>query len=135
MDAKVSEEFLNTASAIILAAAVYLFAKWKEREADWRKWKYDKYANLVVSMSGVAESHPTWENRLAFAKAVNDVQLIASPRVSDALQAVLKDLSNNTLLSELIWEIRRDLGVSLRFGFWQMGKRDQFKFELMTPRN
>lgn len=128
MDVRVIVEILAAASAIVVAALTYLFAKQKEREADWRKWKYEQYANLVASLSGVTSCQVTREGQVAFARATNAVQLIAAQPVINALQALQQDLSSTALLSELIWEIRRDLQIT------KTEKRERFTFVLVAPK-
>jgi hypothetical protein len=93
----------------------------KEREADWRKYKYEQYKEFVISMSGVVGTDPTQEGRWSFAKACNTLHLIGSNGVLAGLHALLDEIGDSNpnksvarhdaLLSRLIWEIREDVGI------------------------
>jgi hypothetical protein len=122
MDAKVILEAAAAASAIVVAALSYWFAKWKEREADWRKWKYEQYKDFILSLSGIAGSDHSDEGVKHFARASNTMHLIGSTGVLDALHAFQEEIRSTNphqnpaladqLLSKLVWEIRHDLGIS-----------------------
>jgi hypothetical protein len=68
-------------SAIVVAALSYLFAKWKERDADWRKWKFDQYKELLDAMSGSLGQSSTLDGKMRFSKACNALNLIGSKGV------------------------------------------------------
>lgn len=118
MDSPIAE-IIAASSAIVVAAVSYLFTKSKERAADWRKWKYEQYKEFVISMSGVLGTDPTQEGRWSFAKACNTLHLTGSKGVLAGLHALLEEIGNSTpnksrhdaLLSRLIWEIRKDVGM------------------------
>lgn len=42
MTALIIVEVIASSAAVMVAALSYLFTKMKEREADWRKWKYEQ---------------------------------------------------------------------------------------------
>ena len=47
-------EVIASATAVIVAALSYFLTKMKEREADWRKWKYEQYKAFLAALSGNA---------------------------------------------------------------------------------
>ena len=127
MDAKVIVEALSAVVVIIAAALSYLFAKWKEREADWRKWKYEQYKDFILSLSGIVGSDRTEEGEIYFARACNTLHLIGATDVLRALHAFQNEIRSSNprcnpdladqLLTNLVWEIRRDLGISTSSDF------------------
>jgi len=109
-------------SGIAACCAAYVFAKWREREAEWRKDKREYYKAFVASLSGTVEGDDTPEGMLAFNRATNDLSLIAPQRVIEALIAFRKETSisnpdrrqdrHDQLLSRLLYEMRKDLALS-----------------------
>lgn len=102
----------------MVAALSYLFTKMKEREADWRKWKYEQYKEFVASLSGNVGPNPSIETHRAFLKACNTLNLIGSRGVLTSLQALIASMNadssreaNNARISRLIWEIRKDVRI------------------------
>lgn len=94
----------------------------KEKEADWRKVKFEHYREFMAALSGIVGADATPEGHLRYAQACNTVQLVASDQVVDALHNFRKEtaVSNSNrsqekhdeLLSVLIRNIRTDLGIS-----------------------
>jgi hypothetical protein len=121
MNSSVVVEAIAGAAAVIVAALSYLFTKMKEREADWRKWKYEQYKEFMVSISGIVAGDSTPESNRVFAKACNTLHLIGSKGVLDALHAYQDEarFSNPNhsaakeavLLSRLVWEVRKDVEI------------------------
>jgi hypothetical protein len=121
MDKSVAETLIAATASIAVAALSYLFTKMKEREADWRKYKFDQYREFLCSVSGIVGSDSTPEGQQSFAKASNTLHLIGSKGVIEALHhsqdgiktsnRKLSDERHDTLLSRLIWEIRRDVQI------------------------
>lgn len=121
MDTSVVISVIAAASGVIVAAASYLFTKWRERETDWRKWKYEQYKDFLVSMSGIVGTDSTPEGNRSFARTCNTLHLIGSSGVLAALHAYQdeirdsnpnkSDAKHDALLSMLIWEIRNDLSI------------------------
>jgi hypothetical protein len=106
---------------LLIAAATYWFTKKKEREAEWRKEKLVYYKEFIESLSGVVEGDSTPEGHRAFAKSVNNMMLFAPQNVLNALykyrdatgiskMPFTREL-HDKLLSELMYEIRKDIGV------------------------
>jgi hypothetical protein len=93
----------------------------KEREADWRKYKYEQYKEFLVSVSGTVGTDSTPEGHRSFAKACNTLHLIGTRGVIEALHAYQDEIRvsnpnhsvamHDALLSKLIWEIRKDVEI------------------------
>ncbi len=121
MNTPVFVEAIAGAVAVIAAALSYLFTKMKEREAGWRKWKYEQYKEFMLSISGIVAGDSTPEGNRVFAKACNTLHLIGSKGVLDALHAYQDEakFSNpnhsaakeSALLSRLVWEVRKDVEI------------------------
>ena len=77
---------IATAAAIVVPAKGFYLTKSKEREADWQRYKFELYKELVESLSGiVGTSAPEGNKR--FASASNTLHLVASRGVLNALHA------------------------------------------------
>jgi len=118
MNTRVIVEVIAAAAAVIVAALSYLFTKMKEREADWRKWKYEQYKEFLVALSGNVGSNPNPENHKSFLRACNTLNLIGSQSVLAALQSLIASMNadnpreeNNARISRLIWAIRKDVRI------------------------
>ena len=121
METSVVVSVIAAASGVIVAAVSFYLTKKKEREADWRKYKYEQYKEFVVSISGIVAGDSTPEGNRVFAKACNTLHLIGSKGVLDALHAYQDKarFSNpnhsaekeSALLSKLVWEVRRDIEI------------------------
>jgi hypothetical protein len=105
------------------AALSFYFSMRKEREADWRKVKFEHYREFMAALAAIVGSDSTPEGHFRFAQSSNTVQLVASRQVITALHAFRDEnsLSNvsrsqdrvDALLSSLIREMRADLGMSV----------------------
>lgn len=109
--------------AIIIPAftAILLFLKSKEAtsEAEWRKEKLKLYLSFMQALSGITDCEKSDNGAIAFAKACNDLHLLAPMKVLNALHEYQKEMSttNSNATSEtrkttqenLIYEIRKDL--------------------------
>jgi hypothetical protein len=118
MNTSVVVEAIAGAVAVIAAALSYLFTKMKEREADWRKWKFEQYKEFIATLGGYVGPNPTPESHRTFLKACNTLNLIGSRGVLASLQSLIASLNadnpreeNNTRISRLIWEIRKDARI------------------------
>lgn len=113
---------ISAAAAIIIAALTHLFNQSREREATWRSKKLDYYENFFRACSSVARSEiPSVEAKINFANAVNDLHLIGSQDVIDALHDLQNEISeankpnfsiekHDEIWSRLVWHVRADLG-------------------------
>lgn len=121
MNAAVIVSVISAAASVIVAAVSFYLTKKKEREADWRKYKYEQYKEFMISISGIVGGDSTPEGNRLFAKACNTLHLIGSKGVLAALHAYQDEIrfSNPNhsaaleveLLSKLIWEIREDIKI------------------------
>lgn len=105
---------------IVTAVSFYLTKK-KEREAHWRKYKYEQYKEFMVTISVIGASYATSESHRAFAKSCNILHLIGSRGVLDVLHAFQNEIKSSNpshsaaeqsaLLSKLVWEVRKDIEI------------------------
>jgi hypothetical protein len=117
MDTPVLVEVIASSVAVAAAALSYLFTKLKEREADWRKWKYEQYKEFLAALSeNVGPPNPETHRR--FLGACNTLNLIGSRDVLSSMQSLIASMNadnpreeNNARISKLIWEIRTDLRI------------------------
>lgn len=115
---------ISAAGALLVAVAGYIFAKRKDREAEWRKEKLAYYKEFVSSLSGILENESSPQEQVRFAKASNDILLFAPYHVIEALMAFQNEIGarnpsrsrerHDQLLSALFFEMRRDIGVKPR---------------------
>jgi hypothetical protein len=102
--------------AVSIAGVVvsYLLSKRKEREADWRKLKLERYDEYVTALSGVVKGQElTPEAQARYATAVNGIALVAPSTVLKALYAFQDERSGeksrNPLLNDLMNALRHDI--------------------------
>jgi hypothetical protein len=121
MDTPVTVAIISAAAAILVSSLSFYLTKSKERQADWQRYKFELYKELVQSLSGIVGTDSTPDGNRRFASACNTLHLIASKSVVDALHDFQDEIkvSNTTrddrkhdeLLSRLEWEIRQDLRI------------------------
>jgi hypothetical protein len=121
MDTSVTVAIISAAAAIVVPAVSFAFTKRKEREADWQRYKFELYKELVQSLNGIVGTDSTAEGNRRWASACNTLHLIASKGVLDALHAFQDEIRvsntsrssdrHDALLSRLEWEIREDLSI------------------------
>jgi hypothetical protein len=51
MDTSVVVSVIAAASGVVVTSVSYYLTKKKEREADWRKYKFEQYKEFLASMS------------------------------------------------------------------------------------
>jgi len=129
---------ISPSGALLVAVAGYVFTKRAERESRWRDEKLAHYKEFVASLTGIIENETTPEGQMRFARACNDILLFAPQRVIEALSKLHDEIRvsnsnknkerHDTLLSQLLLEIRRDVGVrprddanSFRIHLWASG--------------
>ena len=122
----------------MVAGATYWLTKKREREAEIRKEKLEHYKEFVNSQNGIVSGDATPEGQRAFARACNNLNLIAPQSVLLALQAFQHEIrasnpmpdrqKHDVLMSRLFYEIRKDLGItpnddehSFKVGLWASG--------------
>ncbi|MFZ1941350.1 MAG: hypothetical protein ACLPZY_01570 [Terracidiphilus sp.] len=142
MNTSVFVEAIAGAVALIVAALSYLFTKVKEREADWRKWKYEQYKEFVATLGAMVGPKPTPESHRTFLKACNTLNLIGSGGVLTSLQAFIASMNadspreeNNARISRLIWEIRKDARIPGTPDAEEFSARLWFPIQGATKRN
>lgn len=140
MDTPILVALITATAGIIASALTYYFAKQREREAEWRKHKLEHYKTLLTAMNGIVGETAPSENKVAFASAVNNVMLVASPEVLTALRAFLDEIAESNksrdserhdkLLTALMYAIRDDVGIkpnradsTYQFRLWASGQR------------
>jgi predicted RNase H-like HicB family nuclease len=121
MDVPIAVAVISASAAVIVPAFSFYLTKKKERQADWQRYKFELYKDLVQSLSVVAGTDSTSEGRRRFALACNTLHLIAPTDVLDALHNFQDETSvsnssptahkHDQLLSRLLWEIRKDLRI------------------------
>jgi hypothetical protein len=122
METGIAVAIIAAFASIAGAALSFFFSMRKEREADWRKVKFEHYREFMTALAAIVGSDATPEGHLRFAQISNTAQLVASRQVIEALHAYRDEnsVSNvnrsqdkvDTLLSRLIREMRADLGMS-----------------------
>ncbi len=142
MAPEITTSLIAAFGSIALASASYWFTKKQEREAALREQKLTHYKDFVVSLNGVISGESTPDGQRAFAKACNNLNLIAPMSVIAALQAFQQKIKvsnsdknqdkHNALMSKLFYELRKDLGVSplddpntFRVGLWSSGVQNR----------
>jgi hypothetical protein len=121
MDTPLTVAIISAAAAIVVPAISFYLTKSKERQADWQRYKFDLYKELVQSLSGIVGTDSSPEGNRRFASACNTLHLIGSKGVLEALHHFQDEIrvSNSSrdddkhdeLLSRLEWEIREDLRI------------------------
>jgi hypothetical protein len=112
----------SSAAAAFTAGCAYVFTKWREREAEWRKEKRKHYNEFAICLSSVVREISSDENRVKFAHACNKLNLIAPQTVIEALKVFQDETSisnsnkddnrHNELMSKVFLEMRQDLKIS-----------------------
>lgn len=113
---------LTVCGSVITAALTYAFTKNRDRETEWQNEKRRQYKELVLSISGIIRGESSPEQQKEFARACNNMNLIAPQKVIEALQAFQDetkisnskkdDKKHDFLLSKLFYEMRKDLKIS-----------------------
>ena len=121
--------------SILLAGFTYWSTKSKEREAELRKEKLEYYKKFIESINETIEGDKTPDGNLKFAKASNNLMLMAPQSVIEALNQFRDEISisnsahstlenHDRLLSTLMYEIRKNLKISPK------DKKDQLRIKL-----
>jgi hypothetical protein len=102
--------------AVSIAGVIvsYLLSKRKEREADWRKLKLERYDEYVTALSGVVKGGElSLEAQARYATAVNGIALVAPPTILRVLYAFQDEKSGGNkrskLLDNLMNALRHDI--------------------------
>lgn len=141
METSVVIAVISAASSVVAAALSYFFSRKRELEGEWRNQKLVHYKELLGALSDAAIhgiNHDKAQER--FANAFNTISLVAPQSVIKPLLAFhdeIRDTNPNPslerhdqLLTELVLNIRRDIGVS------PSDEPGAFRFRLIgRPRN
>ena len=110
---------ISAAAAVLVAALTVYLTKRKEREAEWRAKKLAYYEEFIAAVSGIVGKPPP-EAKIRFASAVNNMHLIGSQAVINALHELCDEVAESNpnpssenhdrVWSALVWHIRADLG-------------------------
>ena len=121
VDAGIVVAVISASAAVVVPAITIFLTKKKEREADWRKYKFEHYREFVTALSGIVGTDSTPEGNRRFAVSSNTLHLLASKPVIDAMHEFQDEIADSNrnksrekhglLLSRLIWEIRIDLKI------------------------
>jgi hypothetical protein len=124
MTAEAIAALISAAGALFAAVASYVFTKRAEREAAWHSEKLEHYKALLGSLNEIFEGQGTAEGQVAFARACNDVLLIAPKPVLEALFRFQDEIrasnpeksqqGHDDRLRELVVAIRRGLRLPRR---------------------
>jgi hypothetical protein len=76
---------VSAAAAIVVPALSFYLTKQKERQAEWQRYKFEIYKELVASLSGIVGTDSTPEGNRRLAAACNTLHLVASQGVIVAL--------------------------------------------------
>ncbi|WP_257388448.1 hypothetical protein [Tahibacter caeni] len=141
MAADIATALIAAGGATILAVITYGLTKKREREADLRKERLAHYKDFVASLSGIITGEDTPDGQRAFAKACNNLNLVAPQQAIQALHAFQEEIRasnsernrerHDRLLSRLLFELRRDLGIwprdskDFQVGLWASGIHDK----------
>ena len=85
MDTPLTVAIISAAAAIVVPAISFYLTKSKERQADWQRYKFDLYKELVQSLSGIVGTDSSPEGNRRFASACNTLHLIGSKGILEAL--------------------------------------------------
>jgi hypothetical protein len=137
MSADIATALITVGGATVLAVITYALTKKREREAALRAERLVHYKDLVTSLSGIIASEGTPDGHRAFAKACNNMNLVAPQAVLQALQVFQEEIRvsnpnpsrerHDQLLSRLLYEIRLDLKIwpkdsrDFKIGLWASG--------------
>lgn len=86
MTATVAAALIAALGGIAVAGATYWFTKKREREAEWRKEKLEHYKAFVAALGGTISGETTPDGQRAFARACNNLNLVAPQAVIEALR-------------------------------------------------
>ena len=125
MDTSIAIAVVSPAVAVVGSAILFFLTKRKEREADQQRNRFEFYREFINALSGTVGNDSTPDGQRAFTKACNILSLLAPQRVLNALYEFRSEISVNNLsrsedrhdelLTKLILEIRRELGIRSDF--------------------
>lgn len=125
MNAAVIAAVVSAAAALLVSALSFALNRRQQREADWRKTKFDLYREYVAALSGIIQGRENADAHCRYADTVNSLSLVASLAVLSALYAFQDEISwrsqsrrsserHDALLNEVLAAMRQDLHPSRR---------------------
>jgi len=107
---------LSSITAVAVTLLVNVSAIRREREAEWRKLKLDRYQEFIAALSEVVGSRSTAgrERKERYANAVNSLILVASDAARGAIYRYQDETSisgKQLLLKTRVDEIRKDISA------------------------
>jgi len=67
LDVPITVAIISASAAVVVPSLSFYLTKKKERQADWQRYKFELYKELVQSWSGIAGTDSTPEGRRRFA--------------------------------------------------------------------
>jgi LPXTG-motif cell wall-anchored protein len=90
----IATALIAAAGGLIVAGASYWFTKKRERDAELRKEKLNHYKELVASIGRIIANESTDEDQREFARASNNLNLVASQSVLAAFREFRLAITN-----------------------------------------
>lgn len=94
MNTAVIIAIISAVASVIVAAITFYRTKKKERDADWRKYKYEQHKEFVAALSGNVGPNPIPENRQNLLRACNTLNLIGSRGILESLQSLIASFNS-----------------------------------------
>jgi hypothetical protein len=122
MDTAVVVAVISGLVAVITPTFAFYLTKARERAADRHQRKFEQYQELLAAIGSIVGTDATPEGHRRFAAACNTLNLMASVGVIRALHGYQDEIRvsnphksderHDALLGKLVWEMRKDLGIS-----------------------
>src|SRR5579871_4320749 len=93
MDTPIIVAIISATAVIIVPALSFYYTKKREREADWRRYKFEHYQEFIGSVSGIVGSDSSPDGNIRFAASCNTMHLIAPAGVLSALYDFQDEIS------------------------------------------
>ena len=85
IDNEIIVKLITAFGAITVVALTYWFTKQREREAEWRKEKFEHYKKFIFSLASSVGPNSDPELKKSYAVAFNTFGLFASQNVIECL--------------------------------------------------
>ena len=143
----VASSLISASTLLVVALITFVANRYIQIEASWREEKLRYYREFVESISDIIEGDDTPDGHRKFAKATNNLHLVASPNALAALHQYREHISlknhetrnkeaDMILLAALFSEIRRDLKMARKANvdkavvrLWASGARRKSPFD------
>jgi hypothetical protein len=121
MSADLATALATAGGATILAVITYALTKKREMDAELRRERLEHYKDFMASLGPIIANEITDDIRRAIGRSCNNLNLVAPQSVIEALQAFQDEVGasnanpsrqrHDQLLSRILYEMRKDLGV------------------------